>query len=73
MNLRHHLLNNVNSELLYNMLSLLGERPIPSRKADRAAALMDIWSASPHRILDGLSATERLLLACKKMGILLTP
>lgn len=45
------------------MLSQLGERRIPAKKADRAAALMEIWSKSPQRILDGLSATERLLLA----------
>lgn len=56
-------LNNHNSQQLQAMLSALGEKRIPTIKAERAARLHQIWLLQPSRILDACSDEERLLLA----------
>ncbi|MCP4401639.1 MAG: hypothetical protein GY801_30605, partial [bacterium] len=50
-------------DTLRNLLRALGEKKRPTRKAEMAAFLRDIWQATPQRLVDKLSEPERLMLA----------
>jgi hypothetical protein len=60
---------NLNAEHIRNILSHLGERKLPTRKAEMAQRLNRVWLEEPSRLLDALSEPERLLLAeCAHTG-----
>ena len=61
---------NVNAEHIRNMLSRLGEKKLPGRKAEMAQRLHRVWLEEPTRLIGALSEPERLLLAeCAHTGV----
>ncbi len=54
---------NITSESLRAILTHLGEKKLPTRKAEMAQWLNRIWLEEPRRLLDALSEPERMLLA----------
>lgn len=54
---------NMNADTIRNILKVLGEKDIPTRKAELAARLNSVWDKEPQRLIDLLSEAERYLLA----------
>jgi len=54
---------NITGESLRAILSHLGEKKLPTRKAEMAQRLNRIWLEEPRRLLDALSDPERMLLS----------
>ena len=63
MEMIRHLTENMTGETARCILQFLGERKLPTRKAEMAKLLNRIWMQEPRRLLDALSPAERLLLA----------
>ena len=54
---------NITGESVRAILSHLGEKKLPTRKAEMAQRLNRIWLEEPRRLLDALSDSERILLS----------
>lgn len=54
---------NLTADSIRNILTHLGEKKKPTRKGEMVQRLQDIWQREPRRLLDALSAPERMLLA----------
>lgn len=54
-----HLNENITGEAPRNILSFLGGKRLPTRKADLAQQLNRIWQEEPRRVREALSGPER--------------